>query len=126
MLVRQQYLNKRKKMTEAQSQSKNSSPSLKNFDEINKYFEDKYGLTLFIQEEPYLMAKKKPQYWVGITSPEFSLLKANGELTTRYPKKANMINNAGHRCITLNTLRRNIERGRPLFTRPNYIPLENS
>ncbi len=72
------------------------------------------------------MAKKKPQYWVGITSPEFSLLKANGELTTRYPKKANMINNAGHRCITLNTLRRNIERGRPLFTRPNYIPLENS
>ena len=113
-------------MMESQSQSKNLSPSLTSFAEINEYFENKYGLTLFIQEEPYLMAKKKPQYWVGIISSEFALLKANGELTTKYPKKANMTNNAGHRCITLNTLRRNIERGRTLFTRPNYIPLENS
>ncbi|UYE97242.1 hypothetical protein [Cyanophage S-TIM54] len=105
-------------MTDTQLQSKTLSPSLKNFDEINEYFQDKYGLSLFMQEEPYLMDGKKPQYWVGLISTEFALLKANGDFTTKYPKKVNMKNNAGHRCITLNTLRRNIQRNRPLFMRP--------
>lgn len=104
-------------MTDAQLQSKTSSPSLKTFDEINKYFQLKYGLSLFMQEEPYLMDGKKPQYWVGINSTEMALLKANGDFTTKYPKKANMTKNAGHRCITLNTLRNNIQKGKMLFMR---------
>ena len=61
------------------------------------------------------MAKKQPQLWVGIANPSYALLKSNGELTTKYPKKLGMKNNGGHRCITLNTLRRNIEKGNPLF-----------
>ena len=102
---------------ETQLQSKTSSPSLTSFEEINTYFETKYGLSLFMQEEPYLMAGKKPQYWVGLVSTEFALLKANGDLTTKYPKKAGMTLNAGHRCITLNTLKRNIHRDSMLFIR---------
>lgn len=104
-------------MTDTQLQLKNSSPSLKTFDEINRYFQVKYGLSLFMQEEPYLMSGKKQQYWVGINSTEMALLKSNGEFTTKYPKKANMIKNAGHRCITLNTLRNNIQKGKILFMR---------
>lgn len=88
---------------------------MKSFEEINQYFEHQYGLSLFTREEPYLMAKKKPQLWVGIADPHYALLKGNGELTTKYPKKAGMKLNAGHRCITLNTLRRNIEKGNQLF-----------
>lgn len=104
-------------MTDTQLQSKTSSPSLKTFDEINQYFQTKYGLSLFMQEEPYLMDGKKPQYWVGINSTEVALLKASGDFTTKYPKKANMTKNAGHRCITLNTLRNNIQKGKMLFMR---------
>lgn len=63
------------------------------------------------------MDGKKPQYWVGLVSTEFALLKANGDFTTKYPKKANMKNNAGHRCITLNTLRNNILKDKILFMR---------
>ena len=63
------------------------------------------------------MDGKKPQYWVGINSTEMALLKANGDFTTKYPKKANMTKNAGHRCITLNTLRNNIKKGKMLFMR---------
>ena len=105
-------------MMDAQLQSKTSSPSLKNFDEVNEYFQHKYGLSLFMQEEPYLMNGKKPQYWVGINSTKLALLKANGDFTTKYPKKANMTKNAGHRCITLNTLRNNILKDKKLFMRP--------
>jgi hypothetical protein len=105
-------------MTDAQLQLKTLSPSLKTFEEINNYFEVKYGISLFMQEEPYLMAGKKPQYWVGLISTDFALLKANGDFTTKYPKKANMTLNAGHRCITLNTLKRNIQKDRMLFMRP--------
>ena len=54
---------------------------------------------------------------VGINSTEMALLKANGDFTTKYPKKANMTKNAGHRCITLNTLRNNIQKGKMLFMR---------
>lgn len=61
------------------------------------------------------MDKGRPQQWVGIAHPNYALLKGNGELTTKYPKKANITNNGGHRCITLNTLRRNISKGNPLF-----------
>ena len=104
-------------MTDVQLQLKTSSPSLKTFDEINQYFRIEYGLSLFMQEEPYLMDGKKPQYWVGINSTEMALLKANGDFTTKYPKKANMTKNAGHRCITLNTLRNNIQKDRILFMR---------
>ncbi len=104
-------------MTETQLQLKTSSPSLTSFEEINTYFKLQYGQSLFIQEEPYLMAGKKPQYWVGLNSTEFALLKANGDFTTKYPKKAKMIKNAGHRCITLNTLRRNIQKEKMLFMR---------
>ena len=104
-------------MTDNQLQLKTSSQSLKTFDEINEYFQEQHGLSLFIQEEPYLMDHKKPQYWVGLVSKEFALVKANGDLTTKYPKKANMTDNAGHRCITLNTLRTNIQKGKVLFIR---------
>ena len=64
------------------------------------------------------MAGKKPQHWVGLVSKELALLKANGDFTTKYPKKANMTKNAGHRCITLNTLRNNILKDKVLFMRP--------
>jgi len=104
-------------MTDTQLQLKTLSPSLKTFDEINQYFQTKYGLSLFMQEEPYLMSGKKPQYWVGINSTEMALLKANGGFTTKYPKKANMTKNAGHRCITLNTLRNNIQKRQAVFMR---------
>lgn len=104
-------------MTETQLQLKTLSPSLTSFEEIDNYFKVMYGMSLFIQEEPYLMAGKKPQYWVGLNSTEMALLKANGDFTTKYPKKANMTKNAGHRCITLNTLRRNIQKERMLFMR---------
>jgi len=102
-------------MTDTQLQSKTLYPSLTTFEEINEYFKTMYGLSLFMQEEPYLMDGKKPQYWVGLNSTEMALLKANGDFTTKYPKKAKMTKNAGHRCITLNTLRRNLQKGRILF-----------
>ena len=41
------------------------------------------------------MDGKKPQYWVGINSTEMALLKANGDFTTKYPKKANMTKTQG-------------------------------
>jgi hypothetical protein len=89
------------------------------FEKINEYFTQKYGLSLFLIEEPYLMANKRPQKWVGIADPNYALLKANGELTTKYPKSHRVVNNGGHRCITLNTLRRNIEKDKQLFVRVN-------
>jgi hypothetical protein len=89
------------------------------FEKINTYFNEKYGLSLFLREEPYLMANKRPQKWVGIADPNYALLKSNGSLTTKYPKNHGIILNGGHRCITLNTLRRNIEKGRELFTLVN-------
>ena len=65
------------------------------------------------------MANKRPQRWVGIADPNYALLKSNGELTTKYPKKSGITNNGGHRCITLNTLRRNIEKRKQLFIAVN-------
>ena len=63
------------------------------------------------------MDGKKPQYWVGINSTEMALLKANGDFTTKYPKKSNMTKNAGAPVHTLNTLRNNIKKGKMLFMR---------
>jgi len=88
---------------------------MKSFDAINEYFSQEYGLSLFVREEPYLMANKRPQRWVGIADPNYTLLKSNGEVTTKYPKSHGITLNGGHRCITLNTLRRNIEKGKRLF-----------
>lgn len=88
---------------------------MKKFEEINQQFKEQYGLELYLKEEPYLMAKKKPAQWVGIKSPLYALLKRNGNFTTRYPRSYGIIDNGGHRPISLNTLFSNLKEGRPLF-----------
>lgn len=88
---------------------------MKKFEEVNQQFKEQYGLELFIKEEPYLMAKKKPARWVGIKDSSHALLKRNGDFTTKYPKSYGIIDNGGHRPISLNTLLFNIKEGRPLF-----------
>jgi hypothetical protein len=91
---------------------------LQTFDDVNDYFRATYGFSLFLREEPTLMNRnKRPSKWVGAAAPDIVLLRRTGYPPTRYPKSHGIINNGGHRLISLSTLISNIKDGRELFTR---------
>lgn len=86
------------------------------FDNINDYFRATYGFSLFLKEEPMLMHRaKKPTQWVGAEAADIVLLRRTGYPPTKYPKCRGIINNGGHRPISMSTLLSNIKDGRQLF-----------
>jgi len=91
---------------------------MKTFDDINDYFRATYGFSLFLRIEPTLMNRnKRPTQWVGAAAPNVVLLRRTGYPPTKYPKSHGIINNGGHRPISLSTLLSNLKEGKPLFQR---------
>ena len=91
-------------------------PNLNNFEDINEYFIAEHGFSLYLIEEPYLMMRKtKTVQWVGAKDQSITLLKRNGKPTTRYPRSHGIIENGGHRPISLKTLISNLKDQRPLY-----------
>ena len=86
------------------------------FDVVNDFFRATYGFSLFLREEPTLMSRhKRPSQWVGANSPNIVLLRRTGLPTTKYPRSHGIINNGGHRLISLSTLLSNIKENRSLY-----------
>ena len=86
------------------------------FDDLNDFFRATYGFSLFLREEPTLMSRhKRPSQWVGANSPNIVLLRRTGLPTTKYPRSHGIINNGGHRLISLSTLLSNIKENRSLY-----------